>query len=102
MAIVQKGDQLIPIYNNKYLIKNMIFYNQAQEQKLDLSTYETDSPKIDGLVWVDPSFRNLIYFSPFTKDSIFTRLFFFDGRELEHFELVYSNPEIKLFKVNFD
>jgi len=101
IAIVQKGEKLIPIYNNKYVINNMIFYNNGQEQKMDLSSLDINLERIDGLVWTDPSFRNLIYFSPSTKGSIFTRLFFFNGKSLEHFELVFSNSEIKLFKVKF-
>ncbi len=101
MAVVQKGEQLIPIYSNKYVINNMLFYNQGQEQRLDLSNATLNLQKIDGLVWVDPGFNNLIYFAPSLKDSIFTRTFFFDGKDLDHFELVFSNSEIKLFKVNF-
>ena len=101
IAIVQKGEKLIPIYNNKYVINNMIFYSNGQEQRMDLSSLDINLERIDGLVWTDPSFRSLIYFSPSTKESIFTRLFFFNGEGLEHFELVFSNSEIKLFKVKF-
>jgi len=101
IAIIQKGNELIPVYSNKYVIKNMIFYNQGKEQKLDLSNSTVNLEKIDGMIWVDPSFQNLIYFSPSVKDSIFTRLFFFNGKDLDHFELVFSNSEVKLFKVKF-
>lgn len=101
MAILQRGNQTIPVYNNKYVINNMIFYNNGLEQVVDFSDANVNLEKIDGLVWVDPSFTNLIYFAPSIKDSIFTKLFFFNGKGLEHFELVYSNSEIKLFKVKF-
>jgi len=57
--------------------------------------------KLDGLVWIDPSFKSLIYFAPEIKDSIFVRTFFYGGEGLDHFELVYQNSEIKLYKVNF-
>jgi hypothetical protein len=101
MTIVQRGEELIPIYNNKYVINNFVFYNQGQEQRANLSNSTVGLQKIDGMVWVDPNFQNLIYFAPSLKNSIFTETFFFDGRNLEHFELVFSNSEIKLFKVNF-
>lgn len=101
MSIIQKQNYLVPVYNNKYLINHMTFYSGGQRQDIDLTNSSINLEKIDGLVWVDPSFRNLIYFAPAIKDSIFTRTFFYDGLGLEHFKLVYSNPEIKLYKVNF-
>lgn len=102
IVIIQKGNQLIPVYNNKYLINDMVFFSQGQEQKINLSNSTVNLEKIDGLIWVDPSFTNLIYFSPSIKDSVFTKTFFFGGEGLKHFELVYSNSEIRLYKVNFD
>jgi len=101
LVVVQKQNQLIPIYNNRYVINNMIFYNEGQLQMVDLSNADINLEKIDGMVWIDPGFRTIIYFSPSIKNSIFTRLFFFNGEDLDHFELVFSNSEIKLFKVNF-
>ncbi len=102
ISILQKPDTLIPIYNNQYLINHMTFFSDNQMQNIDLSNSSVNLERIDGLVWVDPSFRSLIYFAPKIKDSIFTRTFFYNGEGLEHFELVYSNPEIKLYRVNFD
>jgi asparagine N-glycosylation enzyme membrane subunit Stt3 len=104
IAIIQKGDNLIPIYNNRFLINHLTFFPQgsSKQQTLDLTKLNTTLETIDGLIWIDPSFRNLIYFAPSIKDSIFTKTFFFDGEGLKHFKLVYANPEIKLYKVNFD
>ncbi|MDI6825977.1 MAG: STT3 domain-containing protein [Candidatus Aenigmarchaeota archaeon] len=104
IAIIQKGDNLIPIYNNRFLINHLTFFPQgsAKPQAIDLTRLNTSLERIDGLIWIDPSFRNLIYFAPSIKDSIFTRTFFFDGEGLKHFDLVYSNPEIRLYKLNFD
>jgi len=102
MSLVQKQLYLLPIYNNQYLINHVTFFSDGQMQDIDLSDSGINLEKIDGLVWVDPSFRSLIYFSPAIKDSVFTKTFFYDGKGLEHFELIYSNPEIKLYKVNFD
>jgi len=102
MALVQKDNQLIPIYNNNFMINHVTFFLNGKEQNIDLSETSTDLEKNDGLVWVDPSFRALLYFAPDIKDSVFVKTFFYDGRGLENFKLVYSNPEIKLYRVIFD
>jgi hypothetical protein len=102
ISIVQKPNYLVPIYNNQYLINHMTFFSDGQRRDIDLTDSSINLERIDGLVWMDPSFRNLIYFAPAIKDSIFTKTFFYDGKGLKHFELVYSNPEIKLYRVNFD
>jgi hypothetical protein len=102
IAILQKNNQLIPIYNNRFVINHITFFQQGMPLTVDLANITTSLERIDGLIWVDPSFRNLIYFAPSIKNSIFTKTFFYNGEGLEHFELVYSNPEIKLYRVNFD
>ncbi len=102
ISLVQQQNYLLPVYNNQYLINHLTFFSDNEMRDIDLSDSSIDLERIDGLVWVDPSLRNLIYFAPTIKDSVFTKTFFYDGRGLEHFELVYSNPEIKLYKVNFD
>jgi len=102
MSIVQKPNYLVPIYNNQYLINQMTFFSGGLRQDINLKDTSINLERIDGLVWVDPSFMNLVYFAPAIKDSVFTKTFFFDGEGLKHFELVYSNPEIKLYRVNFD
>jgi len=99
ISLIQKGDKLLPIWINRYLITSITFFYQGQKIDQNFKDYNTTLQKIDGLVWVDPNFRNLIYFAPAIKDSIFVRTFFYDGEGLEHFKLVYSNPEIKLYRV---
>lgn len=102
LTVVQKPDAILPIYNNKYLITNMVFYSpDGKLQAIDLSTYNTTLEKVNGLLWVQPDFRTVMYFSPEVANSIFVRTFFFNGQGLEHFKLVFSNPEIRMYKVDF-
>jgi len=101
MTLVQRDNGLIPLYNNQFIINHMTFYYQGEEQQQDLSNLNTTLEKIDGLIWLSPDFRTLLYFAPDIKDSMFTRLYFYNGDGLKHFEQVYVNPEIKLYKVEF-
>ena len=65
---------------------------------------------VDGMVWVEPSFGSIVYMQPNVRDSVFTNMFFFDGRgneaiempALRNFEMVYANPEMKIFRLNLD
>jgi len=102
IALIQKEDQLVPVFNNRFVVNHLTFFPQGQEQTVDLSGMSTNLEKIDGLIWIDPTFRSLLYFAPVIKDSVFVRTFFYNGEGLEYFELVYSNPETKLYRVNFD
>jgi len=99
MALIQKGNYLIPVYNNQFIINHLTFFYNGQQQNQDLSNYNATLERIDGLVWVQSDFRSLIYFAPAIKDSMFTRLFFYGGEGLKHFEPVFSNSEIRLYKV---
>ena len=99
ISIIQKDNRLIPVYNNQFVINHMTFFYQGQEQDQDLSGLNTTLEKINGLIWLQPDFRSLIYFAPAIKDSMFTRLFLYNGNGLEHFEQVFSNSEIRLYKI---
>ncbi|MEM5805993.1 MAG: hypothetical protein QXM85_02225, partial [Candidatus Aenigmatarchaeota archaeon] len=57
---------------------------------------------IDGMIWIDPSFRLILFMDQKVRDSLFTKMFFFDGRDLNNFELVYSNPEVKIYKAKIE
>lgn len=77
-------------------VSHIVYFENGQEKHLNF----TGRPNIiDGMVWVDPSFTVAIFMDGAIRDSIFTKMFFFDGEGLQHFDLVYQNPEIRLFKV---
>ncbi|MBU5689729.1 MAG: STT3 domain-containing protein [Candidatus Aenigmatarchaeota archaeon] len=103
ITIVEKQGVIFPIYNNKYLISKIILYDQTGQPRLfDITNATTSFEKVGGLLWVQPDYRVLIYLPPEVENSIFIRTFLFNGEGLKHFKLVYSNPEIKLYKVSFD
>ncbi|MCX8179209.1 MAG: hypothetical protein N3E38_00510, partial [Candidatus Aenigmarchaeota archaeon] len=102
LTIMQKQNMLIPVYN-KYIITKLVFYDENNGwQKIDLSSINTTLEKIDGMLIVQPDFRVILYFAPEISESVFVKTFFFNGGDLKHFKLVYSNPEIKVYKVIFE
>ncbi|MFH8080758.1 MAG: STT3 domain-containing protein [Candidatus Aenigmatarchaeota archaeon] len=103
LTLLQKQNAIIALYNNKYLITKMVFYDRDNKpQIIDLGSINTTLEKIGGVMIVEPNFRIIIYFPEEISNSIFLKTFFFNGEGLKHFKLVYSNPEIKVYKVIFD
>jgi dolichyl-diphosphooligosaccharide--protein glycosyltransferase len=81
------------------LVGEVIVYNNGVEERYD---FTNSTNAINGLAWVDPGFGGIIFMNPSVKDSVFTDLFFFEGRGLEqYFEQVYSNSEVKIYRVKF-
>ncbi|MEM5879095.1 MAG: STT3 domain-containing protein [Candidatus Aenigmatarchaeota archaeon] len=110
ISITQKDNRLVAILNfpiqgiRNAIIKDMIYSRQGQQinQRIENAT-------MNGLLFVDPSFRVVIFMDENIEKSIFTNMFFFNGEglkefnisKLEHFELKYSNPEVKIFEIKF-
>ena len=103
LILTEKEGKIVSILNAPLLgirnkiVKKTVLYQDDTELSFD---YE-GKDSIDGLAWIDPSFMLAIYMEPKIKDSLFTKMFFFNGKDLKNFELVYSNPEIRIFKVKF-
>jgi len=100
VSLAWQNNQFIPIYQNKYIIKEVVYFD-LQTGELQHLVFENATDTVDGMLWVDPSYQISIFMDPAIKDSLFTRLFFWNGQGLEHFELKLNNPEIRLYKVNF-
>lgn len=88
------------------VIRDLLFFQNNTEVKL---SYNDTNSTLNGLFWIDPSFSVAIFMESQVRDSMFTNMFFFDGQglkefnvsQLNHFELVYKNSEVKIFKVIF-
>ena len=76
-----------------YTIKNLVLTINNTPTKLTYS-----NATVPGTFWVDPSFRAAIYMPEQTENSLFTRMFFYNGAGLKYFEPAYINPEVKLFR----
>lgn len=76
-----------------------IFYFTNDGAKIR-TTPEAD---LQGLIWLDPSKQIMVFIPPELANSLFTRMFFFNGFGLERFEFVDSwGGEVKIFKVNLE
>ena len=77
------------------IVKHTILYSNGR-----LQNYTSDNPNaIEGTVFIDPSYTLAIFMDEKIQNSLFTRMFFYDGKGLKHFEEVFSNPEVKIFKL---
>jgi dolichyl-diphosphooligosaccharide--protein glycosyltransferase len=102
LTLAFKDNKIVPILNIpsqgifNMVVRKLVFVYQGNLYNFD---YSNVTNKIDGLVFSDGS--TAIYMDPQTANSMFTKLYFFNGEGLKYFKLVYSNPEVKIFEVNF-
>lgn len=93
----QKIEPLLLQQGRYFLVKNLVFYENNSALKL-----EFPDGQVQGTLWLSPDFNYAIYMAPQTENSMFTRMFFFEGEGFKYFDKVYSNPEIKIFKLNLE
>jgi dolichyl-diphosphooligosaccharide--protein glycosyltransferase len=102
LTLAFKDDKIVPILNIpsqgifNMVVRKLVFVYQGNQITFD---YSNATNKIDGLVFSDGN--TAIYMDPQTANSMFTRLYFFNGEGLKYFKIVYSNPEVKIFEVDF-
>lgn len=53
---------------------------------------------IPATVWIHPDYAYLVIIPPTLENAMFTRMFFYED-EFEHFELVFKNSAIKIYKL---
>ncbi len=94
--VIEQDGKLTAVYQNRNIIKTIV-YQSASGRKTDTDGNAT----LDGTLWIDPSYTFALFMAPEVRDSIFTRLYFYDGAGMTHFEQVYSNGEVKIYKVEF-
>ena len=104
LSLAYRNDNFVPILNfpnqgvRNVVVRNIVYYDDSGRE---IHGTVNDTQTIDGMVWVAPGYGTAIFMDEVIKDSIFTKMFFFNGRGLTRFSLVYSNNEIKVFKVLF-
>jgi asparagine N-glycosylation enzyme membrane subunit Stt3 len=91
---------LYPIWSNRYLVEEAFYPTYSGSRYVSYAN-QTNAQLINGLLWVDSSYSYVLFMPPAVRDSLFTKMFFWNGQGLKHFEYVYGNSELKIFKVIF-
>ncbi len=95
--VIEQNQKLVGVYQNRHIVKQMTYYLGGQKESVSY-----DNATLDGMLWIDPSFQSAFLMTPDVRDSMFTRMYFFDGDDLSHFQQVFNNGEVKIYKVDFD
>jgi hypothetical protein len=112
ISVIQQNTSLFAIMNSPQQgvrnapISHLVIYQNGAD--IGFTTTQVNNV-VDGMAWVDPSFQTLVYMQPKVRDSVVTHMFFFNGLGqkdiglpvLESYDMVYQNPEMKIFKVDF-
>ena len=113
ISLVQTNTTIIAVMNSPQQgarnapVNGLILYNSNTGQQMHFRPNVTTA--VDGMVWVDPSYGYLVFMNANVRQSVFTNMFFLDGKgepaagiaPLTRYEMVYENPEFKVFRVNF-
>ena len=101
-VVYEVNGTLIPYFqqDNQLATVESIFYF-TKEGAGQIRT--APDSELKGLIWMDPSKQVMVFIPPELANSLFTRMFLFNGAGLEKFDFVNSwGGEVKLFKVNFE
>jgi dolichyl-diphosphooligosaccharide--protein glycosyltransferase len=117
ISLVVNGSQFVPVMSiPEQGIRNRIVQRAVYMQtdgQIITQDYSDRPNSIPGTLWAVPTYGILgtagqliapyyvIYMPSEIENSIFTRMYFYNGEGLQHFKLVYQNPEVKIFEVIF-
>ncbi|RKZ24946.1 hypothetical protein DRQ26_06710, partial [bacterium] len=102
--LIMKNNTMIPLLRTRdgdVIIRYLGYSMNNTPVKIDFKEagYKVGD---DGLLWIDSSLRYVIYADKNIANSMFTKMFFFNGEGLKHFRLVFNTPEVKIFEVDFE
>jgi len=101
ITLTQLNNTIVSVFDAPILrIRNRIIKHTILYSNGRLQNYTSNNPNaMEGTVFIDPSYRLAIFMDEKIQNSLFTKMFFYDGKGLKHFEEVFSNPEVKIFKL---
>ncbi len=102
---------------NAMLFKEVIYYENGSVKEFSLEKYNTTaihdqlSPLFRAIgyrltkqffpwsVWISRDKSVVVTIPPHLRNALFTKMFMLEGKGLKNFELVLSNPEVKIYRV---
>lgn len=109
ISVINKNRTFISYLGNIYPIEKTVYFDFFGNRKIDLtkcerpmSIYGNMGNCFDGMLYIDRSYRFAFLMDKDVSESLFTKMYFFDGENLKLFKLVFNNPEVKIFEVNYD
>jgi len=82
--------------NANQTISQLVYFDrQGNEKRLDYGSDNT----VGGLLWASPDWQYVLFMTEEVRDSIFTKMLFFNGEGLEHFQPVFQNSDVKVYSV---
>lgn len=101
IIVEEKGEDLnvfLQTQNEKKIIRKFIYFEDNLIKEKNYEKYE-----IDGALFLFSDKSIAIFMNKELEDSLFTRMFLFNGIGLKRFEFVKNfGGEVKIFKVIFD
>ncbi len=94
--IVYNGTQAIPISFTEEELNSVLTGLQPLERQLNIRFTNQTIPMT---VWLPRHFSYLVIIPPNLRNSVFTKMFMLEGDGLEHFEQVFRNEQVKIYKV---
>jgi len=110
----------IPIYIqgiNGALFDEIIYYSNGQVNTFKMNESERQAliqvlkplekqlsfrftnQSIALTVWVPQHYAYIVIIPQNLRESVFTKMFMLEGQGLEHFKLVFNNPQVKIFEI---
>lgn len=89
----------IQVRGQKAVFEKMLIYQGETPKEISFKDMNNTIP---GTLWVHSGFSYVVYIPPNLEDSIFTRMFFKEGKNLKYFEQVFRNNQVKIYKLKID
>ena len=94
--IVYNGTQAIPIKFSPEELDELITALKPLESQLGARFTNQTIPMT---VWMPRHYQYIVIIPPSLRESVFTKMFMLEGEGLEHFEQVFRNEQVKIYRV---
>jgi asparagine N-glycosylation enzyme membrane subunit Stt3 len=94
--IVYNGTQAVPIKFSPEELEELITALKPLESQLGARFTNQTIPMT---VWMPRHYQYIVIIPPNLRNSVFTKMFMLEGEGLDHFQQVFRNEQVKIYKV---